>query len=99
MQSVLARSDWLYPQRNLNFEEVQRACTVSGLDNEEVSAYSVSVTRRAPIALGSQSAACSVKSIRGIWGVQCSKGGSKYLPLLSLSRHLSSGGDRPEDEA
>ena len=95
----MARSDSLYPRRNLNFEGVHRACTVSGLDNEEMSTHSVSVTRRAPIALGSQSAACSVESIRGIWGVQCSKGGSKYSHLLSLSGHLSSGGDRPEDGA
>ena len=40
------------PRRDLSLEGAQRACTVSGFDNEKVSGYSVSVAQRASIEIG-----------------------------------------------
>ena len=68
IQSVEARLERLRPQRDLKFEGAQRVLTVSSLDNENVSAYLVSLAQKALIALGSQPAAFSAKSIRGLWG-------------------------------
>ena len=77
VQSIGVRLDRMCLRRDLNLEGAQKACTVSSLDNEKVSAYSVNVSQIAPIALGSQPAACSTKPSRRAWGVQCFRGEEK----------------------
>ena len=73
IQSVEARLDRLCPRRDLQLEGVQKACTLSSLDNENMSPYAVNIARIESIALRSQSAACSAKFIRRS-GIQYSRG-------------------------
>ena len=77
--------DWVgcVPERDLDFKGAQRVCTVIQFGRrKQMFAYSVSVALRASIALESQPGASSAKSIRGIWGVQCSRGGKKIFALI-----------------
>ena len=53
VQSIGARLERMCPRRDLNFVGARRACTISSLDNENVSWYFVSVAQSASIVLDS----------------------------------------------
>ena len=64
-----------------------------------MSAKYVSVALRASIELGSQPGASSAKSIRGILGVQCSRGGKLNRISCQADMEVRGGGIRPENRA
>ena len=76
--------------RDLDFKRSSRARAESSLDEEKLSAYSVSVALRASMALGFQLGASSVKFICRMWGGAVIQRRRNYPRLSSSSRWRSS---------